>query len=76
VEVQPSNNLDQVLNFDLFTMVAIISSFLRAASLSSLLASTAFATLHSLPAPLIAKRQNPNDTVGTNLYNCHNNCGT
>jgi hypothetical protein len=40
--------------------------------LGSFFVSTAFA---SLSVALITKRQDANDTVGTNLYNCHDNCG-
>ena len=37
------------------------------------LASIVTSVSASLPGELLVKRQN--DTIGTNLYNCHDNCG-
>ncbi|TAQ88656.1 hypothetical protein B7494_g3000 [Chlorociboria aeruginascens] len=48
-------------------MVAL-TSFLRAV----IIVSTAYA---AFPKDRFFRRQDANDTVGTNLYNCHDNCG-
>lgn len=52
--------------------MAAIPSFARAAALTSVLISTVYG---ALPEALLFQRQDVNDTVGTNLYNCHDNCG-
>jgi len=50
--------------------MAISMSFLLNAFILATIVTSVSA---SFPAELLVKRQN--DTVGTNLYNCHDNCG-
>ncbi|KAF7916429.1 uncharacterized protein EAE98_010728 [Botrytis deweyae] len=49
-----------------------ITSIIKVATLAGLLAPTVLATL---PEALIVKRQDEDNAVGTNSYNCHDNCG-
>ncbi|TGO12602.1 hypothetical protein BTUL_0085g00120 [Botrytis tulipae] len=52
--------------------MVFITSIVKVAALAGLLAPTVLATL---PEALIVKRQDEDNAVGTNSYNCHDNCG-
>lgn len=51
-------------------MVAI-TLFVKVATLTGLLTPV----LASLPDNVLKREDSADDTVGTNLYNCHDNCG-
>ncbi|ATZ48585.1 hypothetical protein BCIN_03g07780 [Botrytis cinerea B05.10] len=52
--------------------MVFITSIVKVAALAGLLAPTVLATL---PEALVVKRQDEDNAVGTNSYNCHDNCG-
>ncbi|TEY67399.1 hypothetical protein BOTCAL_0127g00130 [Botryotinia calthae] len=52
--------------------MVFITSIVKVAALAGLLVPTVLATL---PETLVVKRQDEDNAVGTNSYNCHDNCG-
>ncbi|KAF7957388.1 hypothetical protein EAE96_002973 [Botrytis aclada] len=52
--------------------MVFITSIVKVAALAGLLAPTVLATL---PEAFVVKRQDEDNAVGTNSYNCHDNCG-